>query len=1107
MVFDVTKPKCNVYIITSFTYANLEQDFNDLINAKVNILTMAFSNYIVKTKTFDEELAIKSWNNLTLFQKNTIKSTLNGVVMMSIGGSTGSRELSNYTSNNRDEVINAIVKYAIDNNYDGIDIDYEVNFSLADFCIPLINLAKKNNLLISAAPQADSSVITDHLKVYVGTTPPGSMDWWNVQYYNQTDDFLDYKNTMISYDRTTALVAVYELTTGKKIVNPDPAERCSLNPDGTKKCPDTTNFLPPYKILMGSVCELDCKSGLVTPTIVQNYVTTAKNNVNDYKLLENWFSGGGVFVWQYCPGTYYSRGDKCSKENSSKNLLSILEKSMNNFNGSGPSPPPTDMCSTIKCNNPYGECDPTSGSCTCYYGYTGINCTTQPSCGTVVNTSSRNYKSTLKQNGTYKEKNIIYLIFGIILLFLGIIGIFFANKQQTSITIKKYKKYINICSTISIISGIILIILYTQSGSNPPPQPPSPKIGYQCNGTDCVLTHEGSDTYDQCIAKGCPTPPSPKIGYQCNGTDCILTHEGSDTYDQCIDKGCGKSVDKYYSCDGTDCNPSSCRLPSTNCYKNNSTCDNLCKPTTGCGSSGQNCLANEVCMQKDNTRGNSPNGICVPCSSSTPPTTYYYCDATDPNTKTCKTSTCTKDDPTNNCYKNSDCGNNCTNTLPPLPPLKSEGLRNVAYLEGWNPDGDGTGTLYYGNLVGYTHIVFAFAVPYHYYNGGCSAWCTPWAANDKAESESFINIINKIKQDNPNIKVILSFGGWGFNHFNWEGKDYTKIPVEILKGTSCNRVCKTGDRNIDDPSIYQTNPDYCTPLDKNLNIQPSEYCYGSQVDSNYGIDGTAQWVAKKLIDIVTQVGAHGVDIDIEDTCDFAKGNNSGAFQFMKTLTIALAIHRHTDPNFIITQAPMNAYVITDKKINKDYTDICNVNKDKVYFSEVAKNYVEVLKNDLAKYLDFISVQFYNGPPDSSDPNDYENVITSYKNIANYIFGGDTSKVVIGMCTIPENPKGKTTCMKCVVNNVNQCWDGKDRANKIVKPLFDTYKNKFGGVMSWASLGDQKNEDWKPFLSETALPIGSWKPIGQVGTFSNPMNIAMGKSNLSNLSNVSNRSNG
>ena len=53
----------------------------------------------------------------------------------------------------------------------------------------------------------------------------------------------------------------------------------------------------------------------------------------------------------------------------------------------------------------------------------------------------------------------------------------------------------------------------------------------------------------------------------------------------------------------------------------------------------------------------------------------------------------------------------------------------------------------------------------------------------------------------------------------------------------------------------------------------------------------------------------------------------------------------------------------------------------------------------------------------------------------------------------------------------------------MSPLFTKYGKSFGGVMQWASLGDQENTRWKPG--------GKWvQPTGQPGTFSNIINKVM-----------------
>ena len=137
---------------------------------------------------------------------------------------------------------------------------------------------------------------------------------------------------------------------------------------------------------------------------------------------------------------------------------------------------------------------------------------------------------------------------------------------------------------------------------------------------------------------------------------------------------------------------------------------------------------------------------------------------------------------------------------------KSEGSkRMVTYWEGWGPT-------IYGTPKNYTHMVFSFIVPYHYWGGYCSAYCTPWISVDSGLLQTPINMIKDIKSANPNIKILLSFGGWNLNHYKNGGYDNEDGCF------GCRRVCKPTNPDDDDPASYNkyNNDKYnCVEIDNN----------------------------------------------------------------------------------------------------------------------------------------------------------------------------------------------------------------------------------------------------------------------------------------------------
>ena len=271
--------------------------------------------------------------------------------------------------------------------------------------------------------------------------------------------------------------------------------------------------------------------------------------------------------------------------------------------------------------------------------------------------------------------------------------------------------------------------------------------------------------------------------------------------------------------------------------------------------------------------------------------------------------------------------------------------RMITYWEGWGPT-------VYGTPKNYTHMIFSFIVPYHYWGGYCSAYCTPWISVDTGLLETPINMIKDIKSANPNIKILLSFGGWNLNHYQNGGYDNENGCY------GCRRVCAPTNPDDDDPASYNQfnnvkysckdiNTCQTNPNDSKI-IQPITYCYGPDVD----IPIITKHVADRILKLINAVGADGMDMDIEDTFAFNEPSNN-VFSFIKNITKNLSGKILNNGNkIILSQAPINAYVITDPIINTESAIINNVT---VKFVNVAKNYTRTSYRQKSVFLFFCTV--------------------------------------------------------------------------------------------------------------------------------------------------------
>ena len=489
------------------------------------------------------------------------------------------------------------------------------------------------------------------------------------------------------------------------------------------------------------------------------------------------------------------------------------------------------------------------------------------------------------------------------------------------------------------------------------------------------------------------------------------------------------------------------------------------------------------------------------CGDKTRPNTK--CDSSLPDTDTYEwkddTSKCVNGILYSDCYKNNvlttltTCGDKTKPKTPCEISVNDEPRKMITYFEGWQSGKNSISSseddlnFHYGTPENYTHAVFAFSVPYHYYGGYCSGLCTPWLSIDSSLLEddpknptqiSAKKFIENIKEKNKKIKIIIGFGGWNFNHFQSSGPWDSKTQG-VNKYYGCRNICNPSDKSIeDDPSKYtkvndnnyncknvSSSQQYITDVTSVDIIQPSEYCYGGRHNKMTldEVKETATYVCDKLIKLINIVEADGVDLDLEDTYEFSK-KEGPIYTFYTTIIDKLYDSKLKNGNRpIITLAPLNAYVIgssltyNNKRINSGYAKLTNDENTSeiIYFSNVSDVFLKYLENWSSK-LDYISVQYYNGAPNVVE-NDQE-VKISYDYLVTNIFKGNASKVVIGMCSINENSEtlksDERTCKECDYPNESCNNVGKDGVRyKLINYLSNTYSN-FGGVMQWAANGDE-----------------------------------------------------
>jgi chitinase len=1030
MTFDAKKRKMVIYTIDGIKNAitdnpsqtqiyeyYLNTFIPNCIESGINVVIFSFiSGYVATptTKVLYKGAAFTQWFKLSPQQRSEIKSKFsNGVILISMGGAFDSNDITTLAKVELPILASNIISFCKNNLFDGVDFDYESNDSVSKSKVytTLIPLFKSAKLLVTIAPQAGGvipSVWFTEMWKQVGS----KIDWINIQYYNQTSDFTKYEYTMTNQvnGRNSAIL---QLITGKVagVQVMDPIE--------------------PYKILVSACGRGDDVDGACSSypgfgwMDLERIVSFIQKASDDNRFSE-WLQQGGLMYWQY---------DGRKKNND--NMFKMFKLATEYFNKNGPpgppyppSPPkPFDNCKGILCGE-YGEC--VDGNCKCNYGYSGNNCEIAPSCSGSSFLSSLSFSPMVKKSLIIT--GILFIIFGIVIIPLSIRRII-RNRNSNKIAF----------------GGLIIGILFLC-------------IGYFSSSSTKKNYYWETETWGQCVNNTktrdvyCKNENGIVDDSKCTGTkpstdsscgeskktynwdtetwsQCVNNTKTRDVY--CKDKNnivedskctgtkpstdsyCGESK-KTYNWD-TDMRWEKCingiQTRGVYCHdeEGNNADDSKCtgtKPKTqqSCSCNGKSCSIDEICLQKNGSPGTTTLGMCVPCKHSVKPT-------------------------------------------------GKANRRMVTYIQGWDNPTD----VQYGTLKNYTHVCLAFGVPYHFYGGYCSGKCSLWLAwyfdsdpNGKGITD-VKNVIKTIRNKNPNTKILFSLGGWNLNHFKWNGRDGES-------GVGCGKVCNPPDGVKDNPACYGpwgslsgTYPE-CPPgiPDKVYNCkqsdehkQPAEYCYGPGVDQS-------KYVGDQIIDIVKTLGLDGFDFDLEDTCDFFETESYG-LKFMVDLTKYV----RSKSSMILSQAPINAYMITDPTLNKgsyslhegDNATKCAKWQGKP-FTILAKNYTDHLiqiKDD----LDFISVQFYNGAPFSSTQP--EDVIKAYNQVVTLM--GGPKKVVVGMCSYAEDG----TCQLPTGCGEN-CPQGQVRASSIVSKLMMKYGNDFGGVMQWAANGDTNGSFSTPMLT-------------------------------------------
>jgi len=118
---------------------------------------------------------------------------------------------------------------------------------------------------------------------------------------------------------------------------------------------------------------------------------------------------------------------------------------------------------------------------------------------------------------------------------------------------------------------------------------------------------------------------------------------------------------------------------------------------------------------------------------------------------------------------------------------------------------------------------------------------------------------------------------------------------------------------------------------------------------------------------------------------------------------------------LLTHAPMNALV----------------DQNATYWNILAK----------CNGVDFLNVQYYNNPPDPLT--DLNSSLIHYQNLVNGLYGGDATKVLVGLCI--------SDCSKYNANSA--------QAASVTKSFKSLYPTTFGGIMDWAENQGDIDGSW------------------------------------------------
>lgn len=314
-MFDTKQPKGVIYSMRAF--AGGYPDFLSFVKIckshKINVIILAFIFFESATKINMEE-AVTQWLSFTPQQRQTLKSALGGPITLSHGGFTGSFSIENYAKYGMDHVVKTTWDFIQKNDLDGVDVDYE-NVDAKDlytFSVALAN-AKPANMLYTMAPQASWEELNNHRAVY--SAVGDKIDWFNLQIYNQTSEFEQYRYTMIDADDTPVPTSIRGIITGTKIKS---------NPNCRNQPCKKYEPIPSYKVVIGSCItgETGCQS--VTPDMVVSFIQKASQDTNGY--FTDWLTNGGMMVWEYL-------ADMPITDPSNSDTLSSISKAMSYFTG------------------------------------------------------------------------------------------------------------------------------------------------------------------------------------------------------------------------------------------------------------------------------------------------------------------------------------------------------------------------------------------------------------------------------------------------------------------------------------------------------------------------------------------------------------------------------------------------------------------------------------------------------------------------------------------------------------------------------------------------------------------------------------------------------